>query len=118
MRMTLLIASVVVAVGIVAALAGGVADKTESRPASINSIVWKLAADGEFSQDDAQVVAKEAARRMWWPGSERIKLRSVTEDKGTFTVTVWDGIERPASPSCRVVVSRHWVSSVTFIPGE
>ena len=95
-------------------------EKTEVKktPQSINPLIWELAKDGTFSKADAEAVALEVARRLWWPESTKTVVVSATEKDGTWTIKVQNIIGTPADPGCQIIVSKNWLVSATFMPGE
>ena len=97
-----------------------VVDKTgvNKTPLDINALIWEMAKDGIFSKTDAEAVALEVARRLWWPESTKIVVVDSTENEGTWTINVQNRKGTPADPGCQIIVSKHWLVSTKFIPGE
>ena len=118
MKKTIAVLSVVLFAGV---LCRAVAqDKSDGNKAeqSINALISELAKDGTFSKADAESVALEVARRLWWPESNKTAVVSTDEKDGKWTVRVQNRIGTPADPGCQVIVSKHWLVSATFLPGR
>jgi hypothetical protein len=110
--------SVAVCAGIVCTTIAEEKTDVKKTPQSINALIWELAKDGTFSKADAESVALEVARRLWWPESNKAVVSSATEKDGTWAVRVEDRKGSPADPGCEIIVSRHWLISARFLPGE
>lgn len=87
-----------------------------SHAASINDLIRSLAKDGKLSEEDANLAAREAARRLWWPDGTELKVHSGKQDDGgCWTIALaLDGEAQGAT----IVVSPTGLLSATWASSE
>jgi len=117
-RMMIGMVSVAVCAGIVCITLAEEKTDMKKAPQCINALIQELAKDGAFSKADAESVALEVARRLWWPESSTLAVDSATEKDGKWTVGVRNRRGTKADPGCQIIVCQNWLVSATFFPGE
>jgi hypothetical protein len=86
---------------------------------TIYAMAEELTKDGAFSEEDAETIALEVARRIWFPDPEQIRVSSVRQDAKGWTVTCVEKVQKPAQAGCSISVTKNgFVSEAVFHPGE